>query len=87
MPDYFWRFLKLKSKSVAPIGILFNGDFAVAPCIWSENDKFITMTADYLSLIGDCASGGKISLTTQLLDLSGVDDINWGGNKQYACFK
>mgnify|MGYP001754925788 FL=1 len=47
------RFLKLKSKSVAPIGILFNGDFGVAPCIWSENDKFITMTADYLSLIGD----------------------------------
>ncbi len=76
------RWLKIKGQRTGDfVGIIFNGDeFGVDPSIWSYNNQFITHYATYLNLIGE----GKISFVTPKLDLSMVDEIEWGNNKVHA---
>ena len=82
------RWLKLKSGSKSGYtGIIFNGDSLMDGCsIFSEDNHYITMTAQYLNLIGTGLSDSSISLNTPKLDLTFVNSIEWGNNAPVAVF-
>ena len=82
------RWLKLKSPTgKGQVGIVFHGNaIGEAPGLWSDNDKFINISAQYLGLIGAGLADSSIGLNTPLLDLTLVDRIEWGDNKPTAYF-
>lgn len=73
------RVLRLKSQSEQPIGIVFNGnDLWDGPTIWTDRGSFMNVSAQHLNLIG--GDGGGVVVSGQKLDISKVEEIDWGAN-------
>ena len=81
---YIGNNLYLGQNSSSLKGITFNQTSKIS--VGAGDFGGLTLSAPRLTLAATAGADSQLKLESPILDLSGVDKINWGNNKVVACF-